>query len=365
VARIQIGGAGGAPSNNVIRSLRESGRDDHLIGQSSATPDLLLADCDEIHAIVPALAPEYPAALLGLLARTQPDLLHAQNDFEVRAVSRLRDEIAALGVRMMLPAPETVEICVDKFRSYEIWAAAGIPVPQTHLIRTPEDLDVALEQLGPTIWLRATEGGGGRGALPTDSRALAHAWIDHQAGWGRFTAARMLTPDSIAWQSIWYEGELVVAQTRRRLGWAFADRAPAGVTGVTHVGETVADAAIDDVAERAIRAVDPSPHGLFGVDMTLDQAGAPMLTEINIGRFFTTIYFFTKAGLNMPAIYRDLALAGRHPKLARVRNPLPAGLIWVRGMDVEPRLVTRGQLDGAGRDGLPNVPSTTPRRGAP
>ena len=61
-----------------------------------------------------------------------------------------------------------------------------------------------------------------------------------------------------------------------------------------------------------------------------------MLTEINIGRFFTTIYFFTKAGLNMPAIYRDLALEGRHPKLERKRNPLPTGLAWVRGMDVEP-----------------------------
>lgn len=348
MARIQLGGAGGAPGNNVIRSLRESGRGDYLIGQSSVPPDLLLADCDEVHVIEPALAPGYPQALLTLLERTQPDLLHAQNDFEVRAVSRLRDEIAALGVRTMLPAAETVEICVDKFRSYELWEAAGIPVPQTLLVRTPEDLDLALAELGPTIWLRATEGGGGRGALSTDSRALAHAWIDHQAGWGRFTAARMLSADSIAWQSIWYEGELVVAQTRRRRGWAFADRAPAGVTGVTHVGETAADATIDAVAEQAILAIDREPHGLFGVDMTLDHAGAPMLTEINIGRFFTTIYFFTKAGLNMPAIYRDLALDGQRPTLERVRNPLPAGLMWVRGMDVEPCLVRRAQLERVG-----------------
>jgi hypothetical protein len=344
VARIQIGGAGGAPSNNVIRSLRESGRGDHLIGQSSAVADLFLADCDEIYAVPPALAPEYPEALLALLARTRPDLLHAQNDFEVRAISRLRESIAALGIRLLLPDASTVETCVDKFRSYEVWAKAGIPVPETRLLRTPADLERALDDLGPTVWLRATEGGGGSGALPTDSRELAHAWLERNDGWGRFTAARMLTPDSVTWQSIWYEGELVVAQTRRRLGWAFSSRAPAGVTGVTHVAVTASDAAIDDVAERAIRSIDPAPHGLFGVDMTLDGDGNPNLTEINIGRFFTTIYFFTRAGLNMPLIYRDLALEGRHPRLERKLNPLPPDKVWIRGMDVEPRLVDFEQL---------------------
>ena len=237
MARIQIGGAGGAPSNNVIRSLRESGSGDYLIGQSSVTADLLLADCEEVHAMFPALAPEYPGAMLALLQLTRPDLLHAQNDFEVRAISRIRDDISAMGVRMLLPAAETVEVCVDKFRSYEIWAEAGVPVPQTRMLRDDDDLDRAFEELGPKIWLRATEGGGGRGALPTDSRELAHAWIEHNDGWGRFTAARMLTPESVTWQSIFYEGELVVAQSRRRLGWAFADRAPAGVTGVTRVAE--------------------------------------------------------------------------------------------------------------------------------
>src|SRR3546814_10024483 len=35
MARIQIGGAGGAPSNNFIRSLRESARHDHIIGTRS------------------------------------------------------------------------------------------------------------------------------------------------------------------------------------------------------------------------------------------------------------------------------------------------------------------------------------------
>jgi carbamoyl-phosphate synthase large subunit len=78
--------------------------------------------------------------------------------------------------------------------------------------------------------------------------------------------------------------------------------------------------------------------------MTYDNSGVPNPTEINIGRFFTTHYFFTKAGVNFPEIYCDLALEGRFPALERKINPLPDGLVWIRGMDVTPVLTTSEEL---------------------
>ena len=63
---------------------------------------------------------------------------------------------------------------------------------------------------------------------------------------------------------------------------------------------TVSDPVVDDIAQRAIRAINPEPSGIFGVDLTYDRDGVPNPTEINIGRFFTTHQFFTAAGLNMP-----------------------------------------------------------------
>jgi carbamoyl-phosphate synthase large subunit len=349
VARIQLGGAGGAPTNNVIRSLREGRPRDHLIGQSSVSADLLLADVDERYVVPPATAPEYGSVLLELLARTNPDLLHVQHDFEVQAVSGLRDEIARLGVKLFLPAPTTIDRCVDKFASYRVWSAAGLRVPETYLITTSADLDRAFRELGPKVWLRATHGGAGLGALATESPDLARAWIDRFDGWGTFTGATCLTDKSATWLSLWYRGELVVAQGRRRHGWAFASRAPSGVTGITHVATTCTDSALDDAAMAAIAAIDPSPHGIFGVDLTYDETGHPNPTEINIGRFFTTTYFLTRAGLNLPAIYRDLAIDGTAPSLARRVNPLPEGLAWVRGMDVEPVLTTVEELERIGR----------------
>ncbi|HTW42743.1 MAG TPA: hypothetical protein VMD79_10560 [Solirubrobacteraceae bacterium] len=343
-ARIQVGGVGGAPGNNVVRSLRASGRDDHVIGQSSSPADLFLADVDEAHLVPEAVHPAYEPVLLTLLDRTAPQLLLVQHDFEVRAVSRIRAAVEGLGVHVPLPAPRTVEACVDKHQSYEIWATAGLPVPATMLLNSPADLDRAFERLGPEVWLRAIEGGGGRGAIATASRELARAWVDRFDGWGAFTAARMLGRDSVTWQSIWWQGELIAAQTRKRYEWAFSSRAPAGVTGVTRVAATAADPEIDELAQASILAIDPTPHGVFGVDMTYGQDGRPYLTEINIGRFFTTIHFFTQAGLNMPLILRDLALDGVRPELNRTVNPLPSGLVWIRGMDVAPALTTTAEL---------------------
>ena len=234
--RILLGGAGGAPTNNVIKSLRESDSGDHLIGMSAVPSDLFLADVDERHVVPYAVAQNYPQKLAAIIAQTKPNLLHAQHDLEVRTLSRLREQIQAAGVKLYLPAAQTIEDTVDKGRSYEIWQRQGVPVPETVLIATPHDLAQALERFGGQVWLRATEGGGGRGALPVKDASdyeFACRWIDRFKGWGAFTAAEMLTQNSITWLSIWHEGELVVAQTRRRRSWNFGDRTLSGVTGIT------------------------------------------------------------------------------------------------------------------------------------
>jgi carbamoyl-phosphate synthase large subunit len=343
--RVQVGGAGGAPSNNFIRSLRQASSDYYLIGSCASATDILLADTDERHVVPPANDPSYRDELLRLLGHTKPDLLHVQNDQEVRAVSRLRHDIESLGVVLFLPDAQTVEICLDKFRSYVVWAEKGVRTPRTMMLDAPEDLRRAFSELGPRLWIRATSGAGGAGSLPTESFEFARLWIDRYQGWGAFTASECLTSRTTTWLSIWYAGELVVAQSRRRWSWNFGNRTLSGITGITGVGETFADAEVDRLAEQAIRAVDPKPHGIFGVDMTYGDDGLPRVTEINIGRFFTTHYFFTKAGLNMPDMYCRLRLFGTYPMLEKKVNPLPDGLLWIRGMDVEPVLTTVEEVE--------------------
>jgi hypothetical protein len=339
-ARILVGGAGGAAPNGFIRSLRASGRGDWVIGMNSSPTDLLLAPVDERHVVPHAKADDFGDALFWLLERTKPDLVHVQSDEEVRGLSLLRHVVKASGARLFLPPHPVIDTCQDKWSSYLAWRDAGLTVPRTRLISEPADLEECFGELGAPLWLRETVGAAGSGAIRTSDPGLARHWIAHRQGFGRFTAAECLTSDTVTWQSLWHEGELVVAQTRRRRSWAYSRNAPTGVTGITGVGETCSDPGVDGIAQRAIAAVTARPHGIFGVDMAYDTAGVPNPTEINVGRFFTTHEFFTRAGLNMPEIYVGLALERRAPRLERTINPLPDGLLWVRGMDVDPVLTT-------------------------
>lgn len=345
--RILVTGAGGAPATNFVRSIRRSGEPFYLIGLDINKYTLQRAETDEKYLMPPVSSPHYARLLGDIIARTRPDFLHNQVDQEMLAISAMRHELA---VRTFLPAHETLEVCASKLLSYQAWVRAGIKVPGTMLLERPEDLAEAFRRFGPRLWLREIRGAAGEGAMATDDPEVALHWIHFRKGWGRFTAAECLEPQSVTWQSVWFEGELMAAQGRKRLYWEFASRAPSGVTGITGTGITVRDPLVDEIARKAILAIDPRPHGIFGVDLTYDREGVPNPTEINCGRFFTTQLFFTTAGLNLPYLYVKLGL-GEEVDLPEPRvNPLPPGLAWIRGMDTEPRLVAADEIEAFDTD---------------
>jgi len=320
-----------------------------VVGMGSEPTDLVLSQASKKFYVPYANAPQYKDRLLHLLNTEKPDLLHFQNDLEIYHASLLRDDILATGTKLFMPEHEVIDTCVHKYKSYLAFKQAGVTVPRNLMINNEEDLREAFDTLADEtgkVWLRASSiGGGGKGAIPTSDYVLAKAWIDHYKGWGEFVAAEMLTPNTVTWLSIWHEGELVVAQSRERRGWTHGNRSISGVTGVTKVGATCDNDLVTQAAIASVKAVAARPHGIFGVDMAYDKHGVPNPTEINISRFFTTVLFFTEAGLNMPEIFKDIALYGEFPQLEKKINPLPTGLLWLRGMDVVPRLMTADNIN--------------------
>lgn len=346
--KILIAGAGGAPSEGVINSLLLSSDQEEIIGMGSEVTDLVLSSAKRKYFVPYAGTDKYKDSLLNILKEVKPDLVHFQNDLEIFYASQFRDDIHKCGVKTFMPRHEVIDTCVHKYKSYLKFKDAGIKVPENMLINDIEDLKRAFSNLtskSNKIWLRASSiGGGGKGALPTDDYDFAKKWIDNYNGWGDFVAASLLTPDTVTWLSIWYEGELVVAQTRIRKGWTHGNRTLSGVTGVTKVGQTYSDELVTKIAINTIKSVDDKPHGIFGVDMAYDFDGIPNPTEINISRFFTTVLFFTQAGLNMPCIFKDIALYDKFPELETKINPLDDGLMWLRGMDTKPLLLTEDEI---------------------
>lgn len=339
--RILVTAAGGAPAINFTRSLRDAKDDYFLLGVDANPYTINRAETDAKELCPKATDENYIPYLNFLIEKYDIELIHAQPDIEVGVISANRDKLKC---KTFLPDPETVDILRDKFRSYDMWQKNNVPVPQTILINNEDDLKKSYELFGEDIWLREIQGAAGKGSFsgPQYKEALQH--IENAQGWGRFTAAERLTPRTVTWMSIYYKGKLIVAQTRERLYWEHSNRTQSGVTGITGTGKTVSDPKIDEVSIQSIFAIDKEPHGIFSVDMTYDNKGVPKLTEINIGKFFTTHYFFTKAGINFPEIFVKLAF-DESVDYNQVINPLPDGLNWIRGMDIEPVLISDSEIE--------------------
>ncbi len=135
--RILITGAGGSPATNFVRSLRLAPEPFDLVGTDADEFLLMRAETDSRHLVPPASDPAYLDVLNDIIDDERVDLIHAQNDAEVRFLSDHRDEVHA---RTFLPSRETVRICQDKFLSYERWHAAGVVVPETVIVRSEKDL---------------------------------------------------------------------------------------------------------------------------------------------------------------------------------------------------------------------------------
>jgi len=331
--RIMITGSGGSPSTNFIRSLRASPENFFIAGTDCDKYYLLRSETDEKFLVPKASDKHYLDVLNQIISEKKIDFLHVQNDVEMGYISELRNKLDA---NTFLPSKKTIKICLDKFESYKYWAKAGVIQPETMRIRDEIDLKNAFEKYGSEIWLRDTTGAGGRGSLRAPNFKVAKSWLDFHSGWNKFTAAECLKEQSITFQSIWKDGELVVAQGRKRLYWELSKLAPSGISGATGTGMTFSDDKLSKIAQDAVFAIDKNPNGIFSVDLTYDNKGIPNPTEINIGRFFTTHEFFTRAGLNMPYIFIKLAYKEKIPEIKKKICPLKDGLVWIRGMDFLP-----------------------------
>ena len=342
--KILVTGGGGAPTLNFIRSLRDADpkrEKYYLVGVDCDEFTIHRSECDKTYICPKANDVKYIPFIKHIISKEKIDFMHTQPEIEVFTVGKNRDEIISLGCKLFMPKQSTIEVLRDKSKSYQVWKSASITVPENIEIYSEADLKKAYDKFGQdNIWIRETIGAAGKGSLSKPDYLFAKMYIESRNGWGKTVAAEHLTSRTTTWQSIWHDGKLVAGQGRERKSWEMGNRTQSGVTGLTGTGEIVNDQAVAELAKKCILAVDKEPNGIFSVDFTYDAKGVPNPTEINIGKFFTTHYFITRTGCNMPAILVDLAF-GEYKGEYNMIDPCAAGYLWIRGMDVLPVLVKK------------------------
>ena len=224
-----------------------------------------------------------------------------------------------------------------------------MPVPESYAVTDKASIAPLFKKLkkrGEKIWVRAIRGAGSRAALPVTNVKHAEVWIDYwntmrDTTYADFMLAEFLPGREFAFQSVWKDGKLITSQARERKEYVFGSLTPSGQSSSPSVAVTVHDSRVNKIATAAVLAVDKHASGIFCVDLKENAEGVPCVTEINIGRFFTTSDFFAAAGCNMPLLYLRLALGEPVPPVAQY-DPLPAGLYWLRIIDMGKKLVRDG-----------------------
>lgn len=345
---VLITGSGGPLGVNLTRSLLASELPLTLYGTEANPYHVYLSLTRETRLIPHSRDRDaYFGALGDLVKEFGIDLIIPSHPVEVRAMSEDRERLAP--ARVFLPPPEVVARGQNKWESYRTWKEQGIPVPQTMLIKDAGDVDKAFDEIeSDKLWVRGAgvPGSGiGVASLPVTEPDHMRMWVEFWKGYGGMIASEFLPGRNLTWLSVWKDGELIASQSRERLEYVIPHVSPSGITGAPAVSRTLQSPQLTELGSRAVRAIMDRPHGAFFIDLKEKEHGDPRITEINAGRFGTTIHFYTEAGFNFPELLLKLALDLPPGIDIPQTDPLEEEIYWIRTIDCGPVLVHK--KDGA------------------
>lgn len=344
--RILVTGAGGSAASNYIQSLRHNPKKEkfYIVGVDKKKYHIELANVDKRYLLPGIDDPSYISKLNKIIATEKIDLVHPQPDVEVDFLARHTKDVKA---KMLLPKPETIDLCQNKMQLTDLLKKNNLNVPEAYYLESEKDLKKALKKLLKTnekVWLRAIRGAGSRAALPVKNVDHAKMWVDYWRimkglNYGDFMVSEFLPGAEYAFQSFWIDGKIIMSQTRERVEYIFGNLTPSGQSSSPSVAVTVHNDAVNKLAHDAIKLADKKATGIFCADIKTNKNGEVCLIEINAGRFFTTSNFFSEAGLNVPYYYTKYALGEPVKHNLKPYNNIPAGWYWVRMIDMGYKLI--------------------------
>ncbi|HLI45788.1 MAG TPA: hypothetical protein VKU94_01180 [Geobacterales bacterium] len=346
--RILVLGAGGSAGINFIKAIRMAKEKFYIVGTDINKYHLELPDVDKAYLVPHSKSRDYLDKINKIIEIEDIEFIHAQPDPEVYVISKKRDEIKA---RYFLPKHETIEICQSKMKTNLVLREKNVPVAKSQLIEDPSLIPKYYSELKDDegkVWIRAIKGAGSKAALPAYSPEQIIHWIGYWnkkegLSYDSFMICEFLPGEEFAFQSVWKDGELIVSQARKRIEYLFGNITPSGQTSTPSVAVTVNNKSVNEIATKAILAIDEKPNGVFCVDLKCNREGVPCITEINAGRFFTTSDFYAHLGVNMPYIYLKLGY-GEEVKVEKKYDCIEEGYYWIRLPDAGPVLRKEGQF---------------------
>jgi carbamoyl-phosphate synthase large subunit len=238
---------------------------------------------------------------------------------------------------------------------YEVLYEAGIPVAKSSELRKYEDIDEFMTRFpGDRYWVRPRRGSGSMGATWVKNAEQARAWINlwlEMRGFelNDFIVSEFLPGRDYAFQSVWRNGELVVAKLAERLAYIMARNRLSNMSSSPAFARTVRDDNALKTIFKSIHAVSRTPHGNYCMDLKGNAKGEMCITEFNIGRFMMITPIFDLTGkYNTADIYVRCAL----DEEINIADPIDIeeNVYLIRGLDTLPTIIRQNELENRIRE---------------
>ncbi len=341
--RILVTGAGGVAGVNFVRAIRTSPTGYYVAGTDFSKYYIQFPDLEARYLTPRHDDPNFVERVSGIARRERVEFIHPQPSSEALVLSRNRRKLPG---RVFLPPPSVMEVAQDKLQTQKILEEGGVPVAKTKTVRRVLDVDRVFREMGPPLWIRARHGAGGRLSLACHSSAEAKHWIGLWAEKGtamdEFMIQEYLPGRNLAWDSIWKDGHLITSYCRERLEYPFKHISPSGITGTPSVARTVRDRRVDHIAEEAVRAVDRRASGAFSIDVKEGRDGKPCVTEVDAGKFHSTMPLWGYVAVkhlklpwyaNLADLYVRIGMSERVRSGIPAHDLIPSGYYLVRNID--------------------------------
>ncbi|MGC1206623.1 MAG: ATP-grasp domain-containing protein [Ornithinimicrobium sp.] len=163
---VMITGAGGAAAVTLILALR----DDHVVIAADLDPlavGLYLVPAEHRVLLPHGDAPDFARTVLREARSRGADLVIPTVDVELPHISGAAADFLQAGIRLLVESPETLQMCLDKWKLMQA-CAATVRVPRT-IILDETSYEEIVAALGIPFIVKPRRGAGGRGFAVIDS----------------------------------------------------------------------------------------------------------------------------------------------------------------------------------------------------
>jgi len=122
--------------------------------------------CDEGFLVKPTTHPGYIKQLLSIIKANKVKLLVPTVDLDLKVLARNKPKFTAAGCRVLVSAPQVIDICQDKRKTYRFLAKNGFDTALTMSVRSA----LSKKKLNWPCFLKPWDGYAGRGNAVVNNR---------------------------------------------------------------------------------------------------------------------------------------------------------------------------------------------------